>query len=114
MSQKGELAKLLANRALAHLKRDDPSAALEDAYAATICEPAYEKAHVRVRVITQCWSAYTMSYVTHNLTYSFVKANIKIKDVEWFGMRHHSSEAHSCIMGSLCFRHRRWSTRSRP
>ena len=51
--QGGELAKLLANRALAHLKRDDPSAALEDAYAAAICEPAYEKAHVRVRGLTQ-------------------------------------------------------------
>jgi hypothetical protein len=49
--QGGELAKLLANRALAHLKRKDASAALEDADAAAACEPAYEKAHVRVRAL---------------------------------------------------------------
>ena len=38
-----ELAKLLANRAFAHLKLDDAAAALEDGGAAVLCSPAYEK-----------------------------------------------------------------------
>eukprot|EP00747_Dinoflagellata_sp_TGD_P165227 gnl/TRDRNA2_/TRDRNA2_186234_c0_seq1.p1 gnl/TRDRNA2_/TRDRNA2_186234_c0~~gnl/TRDRNA2_/TRDRNA2_186234_c0_seq1.p1 ORF type:complete len:319 (+),score=88.78 gnl/TRDRNA2_/TRDRNA2_186234_c0_seq1:106-1062(+) len=44
----GELAKLLSNRSLAHLKQGDAAGAVEDADACTKAEPTFDKGHMRL------------------------------------------------------------------
>mmetsp|Transcript_7222 Transcript_7222/g.20028 ORF Transcript_7222/g.20028 Transcript_7222/m.20028 type:complete len:342 (-) Transcript_7222:100-1125(-) len=47
-SSSGQLAKLLSNRSLAHLKQGDAEAAAEDADACTRADPTFEKGHLRL------------------------------------------------------------------
>ena len=53
----GELAKLLSNRSLAHLKQGDASAAVEDADACVKADTTIEKAHMRLVVALEAEGA---------------------------------------------------------